>query len=742
MSVNSLHNQQEKSHNKPLHAYSEKEKEEEWHLKAETRYTVRACSQPAEADTKRAYRRYEGVRDEAELKHMTTRYGVEFPAKLTHIPLIKSMILAVLGLKRDQDFPFAVTCRDSKSLDQIEDNRRGAFFELLRQRAEADLSANLRRAAAPPDAQQIAGQQPPQADEAGIKQAVEQMRTWQDELEINGHHLMRFAREKLRMSEHEEAMLQDTMIAGQVYFRCRIEEEGRMPDFMTLDPRRFYFQRSADKRWVRECDRARYEMDMHVTDVINRWGHKMKADERERLLSRLPGTASDATVFDMRLIEHTRFNASPHHFVKVNLCEWKSNNTETFVNAKGELEKRYRLDRYESVLIDSDIFVDMGKAKHIVRPIDNPWYCDLTFDGAIHAIRDGKPQMLVLETADLQDKYDLMFMHWENIVALSGVKAIIMDTADIPKWMGTNPTDRFINWIGYLKQGIAAVDRSVETGNANSKFSNMGEVDLSLDQSVTVILDMIKFLEETASRIVGVPRQMVGQLTQYDGKATSEMAQAGASLVTRPLLSFHQDVLQQAYTAIVNACRYAFRKGVRGAYVLGDRTRRTFKIDGGRTVLADYDVHLSDSGLEQKQLESLRMGLGDLVKGAMVDVETYVDAFTMQSLTEFKLRLKQGIEQQKADKTGQLQQQLEQAMQQLQQLEGKLQQVNEQELQLKAQEVQAKAAHMEGDLEIKRKAQEDNAAFNEGKLTLDKERVRLEGLQMSYSNQSMEVQND
>jgi hypothetical protein len=735
-------NDPHKRETKPLQSYSREEKKQKWHLKAEVLFTVRSCTQPAAKDTVRAYQRFEGVRDATELQYMRKRYGTEFPAKLTHIPLVKSMVQAVVGLKREQPYPFAITCRDSKSIDQMNKNKLEAMMAVLRERAASDISRQIDEVLNPVPPEQAGMQPQPKMGEQGLKEVVEQFKTWQDQLEINGHHLFKFAQQKLDMEEKEESLLLDALIAGQAYYQCKVEQEDQMPAFRTLDPRRTFYQRSTDKRWVKECDRARYQTEMHVIDIINRWGHEMTADERESLLSCLPGagdTSSD--VYDMRLIEYSKFNAHPNHFKTVNYCEWKSNNTEQVVNSKGQVETRYRLDRYEGYLIGSDIFVGMKEAEHVVRPVDNPWYCDLTINGAVHAVRDGKPQMLVIETIDLQDKYDLMFMHWENIVALSGTKAIMVDTADIPKWMGTNESERFINWIGYLKQGVAAVDRS-QKGNMNGKFGNMGDVDLSLNQSVSVILDMIRFIEETASRVVGVPRQMVGQLTQYDGKATAEMAQAGGSLVTKPLISFHQDVMRQAYTDIINNCRYAFRKGLRGAYVLGDRSRKVFSIDGGRHALADYDVHLNDSGLEQRQLTDLKLSMKEMMAGQLIDVETFVDGFTMQSLTEFRGRLKEGIAKQQEQGMSQLQQQLQQAMEQLKQKDAELQQFDAQQQQLEQKKLALEEQHLASKLEIEQQKVDVSSTYNTEKLALDRERVRLEGLQMSYSAKSMEVRND
>ena len=105
-------------------------------------------------------------------------------------------------------------------------------------------------------------------------------------------------------------------------------------------------------------------------------------------------------------------------FINVYHVEWKANNKieysdEEFVEVEGNSAEivlkrkkkfKYRLDRYEGIRIGEDIYMDMGKSKHIVRSKDNPSNCDLTFNGSTFSDRNGEPYSLVLKTEVFRTK--------------------------------------------------------------------------------------------------------------------------------------------------------------------------------------------------------------------------------------------------------------------------------------------------------------------------------------------------
>jgi hypothetical protein len=91
--------------------------------------------------------------------------------------------------------------------------------------------------------------------------------------------------------------------------------------------------------------------------------------------------------------------------------------------------KEYIMDRYETVRISSDIYILSGKSESVIRSIDNPSYCGLSVNGIYYQDRNSEPYSLMLATADLQDKYDLLFFFRDNLIANSGTVGDWLDVS-------------------------------------------------------------------------------------------------------------------------------------------------------------------------------------------------------------------------------------------------------------------------------------------------------------------------
>lgn len=76
--------------------------------------------------------------------------------------------------------------------------------------------------------------------------------------------------------------------------------------------------------------------------------------------------------------------------------------------------------RYEGKRIGTNIYIPTGKSKNIFRSMDDPDKCKLTINGIFYSDRNGDPNSLILSTANLQDKYDILHFFRDNIMSESG----------------------------------------------------------------------------------------------------------------------------------------------------------------------------------------------------------------------------------------------------------------------------------------------------------------------------------
>lgn len=378
-----------------------------------------------------------------------------------------------------------------------------------------------------------------------------------------------------------------------------------------------------------------------------------------------------------------------------------------------------------------NMYVDCGRDKFAIRDPDDPSNVYLSVNGACYNDRNGVPYMLPLKLKDIADKIDILYYHAENLTAMSGTQAARVDYPDIPVWMGDTPQERIMTWLGYLKQGLAVHDTSQQGAG---QFNNSGSVDLSLSDAIITLYDMIDRLEGTAYKIVGTNRQSIGNITQTDGKGTTEIAIQGAETVTQPLFSAFDELAEQFLTDIVNACRLAYKKGLQGELILGSDGQRVFSIKSEKFNLAHFNVYINNQGFIQRDLDNVKVMAEKLVDAQLIDADVAIDAVTAKSLTQLKQSLKASVHRKQNDQNAQMSQQLEEAtvnqqklQQALDQLQAKVDQAKQLELQYKQQNDQANISLKERELTDKQRVESE-------KLRLENKRVDLEMLQLGYGN--------
>lgn len=83
---------------------------------------------------------------------------------------------------------------------------------------------------------------------------------------------------------------------------------------------------------------------------------------------------------------------------------------------KGKLITR----RYNSIRIGASLYIHLGVVEDAVKQSDSLYGCSLSVNGMFYADRNGEPLSLILATANLQDKYDVLCFFRDNVIAESG----------------------------------------------------------------------------------------------------------------------------------------------------------------------------------------------------------------------------------------------------------------------------------------------------------------------------------
>jgi hypothetical protein len=722
---------------------SESDKLREQYLKDEIDYSISVCITSDKEETKRAYDLRNGVRDLAKFEYLWKAYGLEFPSTMKHVPVLKSKFDALVGVERLSPISNTITYNDKGSLEYLQSEKTREVAE----QAGQDLVDTANRQISQTNLQNAGISTPfkePTFKER-MKDVSDNVDKKKTKLEIGTQRMLIYQIENNKLKSKFNTMFDDLVTAGEEYYQCKVIEIGRKPLFRALNPKNFFYTKTSERKFVAEGDRAVYREELTPDQVLHQYGHMMKPKDLKRFKrAYYKHISSGVEIVDSQYLEVEQENTLDDvkqgsmdvPYIYVYYCEWKANNEISYNdyeydddivenNENFKKKSKYRLDRYEGYRVGDDIYCGAGLSKYIQRSTEDPSNCSLTMNGAAYQDRNGKPYSLVLNTEDIADKIDILHYHWESLVAMSGTKAVAVNYPDIPAWMGTDPMERLMKFIGVMKQGAAVVDLA-QTGNGVGAFANMGDLDMTLDNSINVIIEMLEYLDQTASKITGVNAQMIGQIGGNDGKAVTEMSLKQTSVVTQPLFSTHSDVMGEALTDLMNACRISYKDGFMGSVILGDQLHEVFTLDAERFSLADINVHVTDGAEELRTIDELKSLSMEMVKNQMGDVNTIVDISTIKSLSEIREKLKEAS----SSKEENPQRANDQAQGEMAGMAQRMQQAEQAAGQAEGAKLQIDSQKVTGDQALKEKELSIDKEYNDAKLALDAKRVELEKLQL------------
>lgn len=704
------------------------------------------------------YDLYNGKRDGSKWDSITKTFGVEFPVgKIKHIPLIRPMINRLLSEQEERPFNFVTHTEDTESITQkIQEISQKLFSDIL------DIIRSGK-----------------EVETEMLKLQKYYKEEFQSDLEVGVHHAVVSYMMKHRMDRKFSEAFLDKLISGRQLYQIKINRIGEDPEF-TIEKPGSVFYADNNVKWIADCDWVIKANELTPTEILDKFGERMKQDDIDKVEDWLDMYSKDFTYkvrnefhdVDNLLNDPDNYNvnnSNVNHKIAVYYCEWKSIRkisfwesdnqydsdapfikllSDQYVNelietkSKKKLEKiqyRYIQDRWEGVRIGDSIYVDMGKCKYPVRSMAAPSKVRLSINGLTYNGKI-KPYSLLGETEDLQDLYDILHFHKENLIALSGVKGSYMELSQLPDFKTGSFAGNLKMFMYYKKMGTAFIDRSKES--SDKSFNQFQSYDDTLGQGMGVILQTIQHVETTAERITGVSRQAMGTIGQYDGKGNTDQAILQSSLVTEYMFNDQDEFVQQGLTDLANSLRVAYKEGYTGFYVSDQHTKEIFSL-GSEFALCDYNIFFTDRTSDKKSIQELKMYANQLAQQQLIGFEDILPLFKKGSLTDIIRYIEANIVKRRKIMEEQ-NQQLAQAQQQMEQAKS---QAELSKIQAEAAKLQASIAENQRKLVLEEKEISDKKAIDTEKIKLDQQRVELEAKQLEYAqqqqlSQSAEIRNN
>lgn len=707
---------------------------------------------------RKAYNYYNGVRDQDQFRYLEENFNIGTPTSVEFIPLIRRHVDALVGEHLQNKIKPKITCKDSATISQINSGRQSAVNDAEINALRNQLHANIAHVFQHMD-DKVASQPPPdETSDFQLQQLkMNVSKQFVSEFEIAAQNVVAHISQSKSVDLYHKLKLLfvDILVAGQCFYKVQVDHPGDTPDIEVLNAFNIFFDENPNSPYIKTSPRVVHRRWMYRDQILAKYGDSMSADDIAELGSIQPAYLNN-DYFYIRadqgaMVSNMASNLATtlpyldgrnysYNLIPVYEVEWLSAN-----KVKVDGKTIYRTDRYSGVRIAQNIYLEMGKVDNVVRSVENPYACFNSINGIRYSNRNGRPYSLVLATANLQDKYDILHFHRDNLIANSGVKGDWVDYANLPAFLGSNPAERLLKFKAYKKQGIALINTAQEGRGANHNTVFAGFDDAVDGNSIQAIQMAIQQTEEICSSITGVFRERLGAIEQKDAVTNVDVGIKQSAIITKQYYQVMDNITTELLIDALNACKDSYKNGMVGSIILGDGLQKVFTIDPQHFSFTDYDVNISDSGDIIRDMQKIDQLTLELIKSGQADIDIIFETIGTESLTEMKQQVLQAFEKKKQE-NGQLQQ----LQQQLMQLQDQLKQATQQgqQLQSENQSLKNKAGELEekaidNDFSVRTQANQNTKSYNDGRLQIDQIRTELEKVQVLDEGKNNEkIKND
>lgn len=692
----------------------------------------------------KAYNYYHGKRDPEQFRHLEENYGIGTPTSVEFIPLVRKHIDVLIGEYLSTPISPKISCKDEKTLSNIHRDKQIAINQAVVTELRSYLKGQL---SSDPAISQTTAKMIENKIQTLIKELDE---NFISSYEIAAQNMVDYSMQSRNIDflNKRKIILTDLLISGTCYYKVCPHASGSSVNFRVLNPLNTFIERNPESPYLKHSGRSVIREYLTKHQILNKYGHYLDEDDLDTIedmdylgesgtttyIRGFETAVSTAVISDgilggyeiTPMLPYDRNSSRYFRMYPVYEVEW----------LESELEDgKYIMNRHEGVRIGTEIYIPIGKSEHIVRSMDDPTHCDLLVNGIFYSDRNGDPFSLVLATANLQDKNDVLHFYRDNVIAESGTAGDWIDLAYVPKVFGEQLTERLLKWKAYKKQGLAIIDSSQEgLPPMNTTFGGFDDT-IKL-QAIQAIDLAIQRNEETCSMITGVFREKLGGVEQKDAVTNVQVGIRQSSYITKQYYQLMDLMTREILLDILNVSKIVYKKGVTGTLVLGDKLNKVFTALPEHFTVSDHDIHIVDTSevkIEQETMKQLAM---EFTKGGASDPELIINMITASGLTNMKAEIKKSLNKRKEenDQTGQLNQQVQQLDQQLKEVSTEAQKLQKEVQRLNSEKLELEKQRLAFEKELEwYKAKTENS-YKQGMVEANKKRVELEALQLVDNN--------
>ena len=190
--------------------------------------------------------------------------------------------------------------------------------------------------------------------------------------------------------------------------------------------------------------------------------------------------------------------------------------------------------------------------------------------------------------------------------------------------------------------GVVFINSKQEGGQI-STYNQWNQIDMTLSNSVSQLINLKIMLEDTADKLTGITAARAGTSKSGDLVGVTQHSIMQSSLISAPLFDIHYKIVGDVLNNICNLMRIAWANEGRMANIYGDTGMQVFEIDKAIS-LDEYGVFIKNSGKEHQDKQLMIQMMQQFAATGSIDPLSTLTAMRADSATEVEAIIKKGIE--------------------------------------------------------------------------------------------------
>lgn len=620
------------------------------------------------------YDLYNDILDPHDVERITNPFkikGATFPARMQNYPIANPKINLLLGEEYKRRFDWRVRVGNEDAISDKEKQIKEKIFSTIMEMVQSQ-----------------------SFDEQEAQKKLKDLEKWrkfefQDLREQRATHLLKYVWNKENLKHKFNQGFFDALIAGDEIYAVEISHSE--PVVRKVNPKNLYTVRSGDSPNIEDSDIFVEEIYKPIGQVIDEY-HEELSDQQIAALEQgkeiqegannllnynfrkeqwstsafLDDNQGNRINFDISDAERNAFGGAYDSYgnIRVLIVTWVSLRKMQIVTKLDEFGQEYsevHTDKYKPNSLAGEtsktIWIKEYRRVHKVgndmilrneilprlgTKFNNPSICLPPYVGSSYNVNDTLAMSIMDRMKPFQYMYNVIMYRTELAFAKNAGKIAELDMSKIPdgwdmdKWlyyaqvMGWAPIDPF-------KEGKKGAAQGKLAGNFNTTNKVL---DMETGQYIQNHIQMLEYIEQKMSSIVGVTREREGAIHQNQTASGVERSVTQSSLITEPLYVIHDNIKLRVLSLILETAKYAYRGQRRKLqYISDEMTTQVFDLDGDEYCESEYDIHVSNSSEDAQLLQVLKELAHAGIQNDKISFSQLMDIYTSDSISSVRRKI-------------------------------------------------------------------------------------------------------